>query len=214
MVSSVVDVVDKRSTSYQATMALAENELYGAWDGDNGTTAYLMMANADNLREQCEALQDRAYSMDETTNTMINIVNTRSDDGRDDSDPMLGPSLFNATAAGAAAKVAAMTAPRTDREANVRPDSDQWATALVREYGALSANNIFTWLRKDSVPPRSKILTTRFVYNIKVDERISSRRINPDWLCEGGLKRVLVWSTTRSSLVLSNRLPYPWTVCR
>ena len=170
MVSSVVDVVDKRSTSYQATMALAEDELYGAWDGDNGTTAYLMMANADNLREHREALQDRAYSVDET-NAIINfIVNTRSNDGGDSSDPMVGPSVLSATAASDAANDAAMTAPRTDREANSRPDRDQWAAARAREFGGLSAKNVFTWVRRDEIPPGSKILTTRYVYNFKVDE--------------------------------------------
>jgi hypothetical protein len=57
------------------------------------------------------------------------------------------------------------------RQAHSRPDSKFWAFAEDLEMEGLRNKGVFSWTRMEDLPPFSKVLTTRFVYDFKTNER-------------------------------------------
>jgi hypothetical protein len=56
------------------------------------------------------------------------------------------------------------------RQAHKRPDSSEWSVAEEKEMAGLRAKNVFIWVRVQDLPPGTKLLTTRYVYDFKTDE--------------------------------------------
>ena len=63
------------------------------------------------------------------------------------------------------------TAPRHTREAHRRPDAPKWIEAEEKELQGLREKRVFTYVRLEDIPPHLKVLTTRFVYDFKTNER-------------------------------------------
>jgi transposase InsO family protein len=64
-----------------------------------------------------------------------------------------------------------LTAPRNRREAYSRPDAQEWVGAEAKEFEGLVGKQVFTWVPIRDIPHHTKILTTRFVYDYKVNEK-------------------------------------------
>jgi transposase InsO family protein len=56
------------------------------------------------------------------------------------------------------------------RQAHKRTDSADWSVAEEKEMAGLRAKNVFTWVRVQDLPPGTKVLTTRYVYDFKTNE--------------------------------------------
>jgi hypothetical protein len=62
-------------------------------------------------------------------------------------------------------------APNNHREAHSRPDREEWGKAEEKEIGGLIAQAVFEWRDRGEVPPHSRVLSTRFVYDFKTNEK-------------------------------------------
>ena len=63
-----------------------------------------------------------------------------------------------------------LTAPKSRREAQTRYDAAEWAKAEEAEFQGLESKKVFSWVRKEDIPRSIKILSTRYVYDYKVNE--------------------------------------------
>ena len=64
-----------------------------------------------------------------------------------------------------------LAAPLHYRQAHKRADSSEWTVAEEREMAGLRSKNVFSWTRVEDLPPGTKVLTTRYVYDFKTNER-------------------------------------------
>jgi hypothetical protein len=62
-------------------------------------------------------------------------------------------------------------APTNHREAHSRPDKEEWLKAEEKEVEGLITQAVFEWRDRGDVPPQSRVLSTRFVYDFKTNER-------------------------------------------
>jgi hypothetical protein len=76
----------------------------------------------------------------------------------------------NATSTTSEPDVQGCSVPMNYHEAHRRPDSDLWRAAEDVEYNGLESKNVFEWTRTEDVPVESKTMTSRWVYDLKVNE--------------------------------------------
>jgi len=82
------------------------------------------------------------------------------------------PSMFvGGVGSGAGDDPSVLSAPKNRREAYARPDIQEWVAAEGKEFAGLVDKNVFTWVPIADIPRHTKILTTRFVYDYKVNEK-------------------------------------------
>ena len=104
--------------------------------------------------------------------------------------PYLPPSNINAIVADPN-QPQASTKPNSYQEALASPQSQQWLLSMKEELNALTEQGTWTEVLKTNVPKGSRILTGKWVYDIKPDGRFKSR-----WVIRGFQQQLDPWETT------------------
>jgi hypothetical protein len=81
------------------------------------------------------------------------------------------------------------------------PQSKQWLLSMKEEHTALEEQGTWTEVPKTTVPKGIKILTGKWVYDIKPNGRYKSR-----WVIRGFQQQLDPWETTRSAVVRGTTL--------
>jgi hypothetical protein len=113
--------------------------------------------------------------------------------------PYIPPSQpINATIAESKPRAAK---PNSYQEALASPQSKQWSLSMQEEVDDLNKQNTWTEVPRSAVPQGQKILTGKWVYDIKVNGRYKSR-----WVARGFQQQLDPWETTRAAVVRSTTL--------
>ena len=82
--------------------------------------------------------------------------------------------LIDETKGGGAVDPRLLAPPLHYNQAHRRADTHEWTVAEEREMAGLRVKNVFSWKRVEDIPPGTKVLTTRYVYDFKTNERNES----------------------------------------
>jgi hypothetical protein len=113
--------------------------------------------------------------------------------------PYLPPSI-NAIQADLAQSLAAAK-PNSYQEAMASPQSNQWLLSMKEEFDALQQQGTWTEIPRNNVSKGERILTGKWVYDIKPNGRYKSR-----WVIRGFQQQLDPWETTRAAVVKGTTL--------
>ena len=114
--------------------------------------------------------------------------------------PYLPPSNINAIVADPN-QPQASTKPNSYQEAMASPQFKQWLLSMKEEHDAHQEQGTWTEVPKSSVPKGFRILTGKWVYDIKPTGRYKSR-----WVIRGFQQQLDPWETTRSAVIRGTTL--------
>jgi len=114
--------------------------------------------------------------------------------------PYMPPSNINSIMADIS-KPQATLKPNSYQEAIASPQSDQWLLSMKEEINALNQQGTWKEVPKNDVPRGQKILTGKWVYDIKANGRYKSR-----WVVRGFQQQLDPWEATRSAVVRGTTL--------